>query len=763
MLSKRAKQWRASLAAAGLVLVMLCSVPVWAGDPASAAYCQENDRIFWFITITDTHIGTRGSQDTDNLNWIVNEGKSVVNPSFIVLAGDITDSTNGNLLGFPNGPWQAEWDEYRTTLNMDNTGIDNTNFFDIPGNHDAYSDGGFNYYLNNSMQGPATGRTQASWTREFDYGKYHFLGANTAANDGSAFSIFFPYGDYAGLDTDELGFLRLELIKHSDSDLTLVFGHHPMDDTGYANDTWLFYGATEFAGLLQDYGVSSYTYGHTHRFSESFFTQGYDYEMSTSYTVTPGVFYINIDSLGKSIDNHFNVIAIDCNGISMVTQAIDTWPVVMITTPMDRNLGKNAHPLLEYTVPNGTENPLRALLFDPDTSACTAKYRIDGAAVWYPMSRVPENPNLWEAAWDASGLNEGEHSIEVRATGSEYTVQTDMIAVYVDAGTALYVDQFASGEIPGAGTVSGTYEDTVELDENHETITEEVSGDNPKKNRYSYLEHTWTVPVVSGVTMTLSAYVTPSNSADGDAFAFAYYSTENSSYTPMFTTADSSPATYSFNLPATINGTLYVKVTDTDRTAGNMTLDSIAVDRLYVRTGFEVGEVPAAPSELMADSLSSSQIALDWSDNSDNELGFKVECLETGGWVEAGRVGTNIVTYTDSGLQPDTAHTYRVSAYNGSGSSVSSNEATATTEAGAAITLSVQIYKVRAEYFADLTWSGATTDTVDIYRDGNELATVTTSGAYTDSLGKKPATTYVYKVCEVESGEVCSDEVTVSF
>jgi len=854
MLSKRTKQWKTSLAAMGMMSVMLGSAPAWAGDPTSATYCQENDRIFWFMTITDTHIGTSGSQDTDNLSWIVHEGKNVVNPSFIVLAGDITDSTNGNILLFSNGPYQSEWDLYRTTLDMANTGINAGNFFDIPGNHDAYNDADFSYYLNNSVQGQATGRTQASWTHNLGNSKYHFLGVNTSANDGRKFSLFSPYGDYAGLDSAELTYIGSELALHSDADLTLIFGHHPIEHiVGHDTDTWIFYGASDLAVLLDGYGISSYTYGHTHRFSETFFTQGIDDKTATPYSIDPGVFYININSLGESNDYHFNVTAIDCNGISMVTQAIKRWPVVMITTPMDRNLGKNAHPLLGYTVPNGTGNPLRALLFDPNTSVCTAEYRIDSSATWYPMSSVVTNPNLWEASWDSSGLNKGEHSIEVRATGSEGTVRTDTIAVYVEAGTTNeppvanatatplsgtaplnvdfngtastddgeivtylwdfgdnstgngvtpthtypdegtysvtltvtdnegaqdtsspitinveegstepYIDQFVSGEILVSGTVSGSFSDTKVLNEVYETITERVSGGKPS-NRYNYLEHIWTIPVESGTTMTLFAQLLPSNSTDGDEFEFAY-STDNNNYITMFTTSGSSAMEYSANLSADISGTLYIRVTDTDRTPGNNVLDSIAVDQLYVRTGFEAGEVPVAPTGLMATATSSSQIELSWSDNSDNETGFKIDRFDADSWVEAGRVGANISTYIDTGLLSATAYIYRIIAYNGSGNSALSNEAIATTEAGAGITLSVQTSKVRGSYFADLEWSGATTQSVDIYKDGSKLTSVSvSSNTYSDPLGKKPVGNYVYKVCEEGTTTDCSDEVVISF
>ena len=452
MLSNRTKQWKTSLAAVGMTCMILGNAPAWASDSTSATYCQENDQIFWFMTITDTHIGIRGSNDTENLSWVVHEGKNVINPSFIVLAGDITDSTNGNLFGYPNGPHPEEWEQYLATLDIANTDINASNFFDIPGNHDAYSDGDFSFYLANSVQGQATGRTQVSWTREFDYGKYHFLGVNTAKNDNEPFSISFPYGDNAGLDEGELAYIQSELSKHPGFDLTLIFGHHPMEETDDDEDTWLFYGAPEFADLLQDNGVSSYTYGHTHRFSEAFFTQGVDDETTTSYTISPGVFYININSLGESSDKHFNVTAIDCNGISMVTQEIRSWPVVMITAPMDRNLGKNAHPLLDYTIPNGTGNPLRALLFDPAISAYTIEYCVDGGTVCHPMNKVPENPNLWEAAWDTSSLSEGEHTVEVHAIRSEVVVRTDTISVYVDAGTTNIPPVANATAIPLSGT-----------------------------------------------------------------------------------------------------------------------------------------------------------------------------------------------------------------------------------------------------------------------------------------------------------------------
>jgi predicted MPP superfamily phosphohydrolase len=158
------------LRAAALLAVVVLSVAVifchaaYAGDPHSAYYSSINNRIFWFIQISDIHIGASGTQDQAYLTWIVNDAKTVIDPEFIVATGDLTDSTNGNILGFPNGPHQAEWNEYKAILAGK---VDAGNYYDIPGNHDAYSDQFFAYYLANSVQGQATGSTQASWRRDW--------------------------------------------------------------------------------------------------------------------------------------------------------------------------------------------------------------------------------------------------------------------------------------------------------------------------------------------------------------------------------------------------------------------------------------------------------------------------------------------------------------------------------------------------------------------------------------------------------------------
>jgi len=79
------------------------------------------------------------------------------------------------------------------------------------------------------------------------------------------------------------------------------------------------------------------------------------------------------------------------------------------------------------------------------------------------------------------------------------------------------------------------------------------------------------------------------------------------------------------------------------------------------------------------------------------------------------------------------------------------------------ITLSAVGYKLHGVQTVDLTWQGATSANIDIYRDGNRITTVPNTGSYTDSIGVKGGNDrYIYKVCESPT-ENCSNEVTVRF
>jgi hypothetical protein len=94
---------------------------------------------------------------------------------------------------------------------------------------------------------------------------------------------------------------------------------------------------------------------------------------------------------------------------------------------------------------------------------------------------------------------------------------------------------------------------------------------------------------------------------------------------------------------------------------------------------------PAAPSGLAATPVSTVQIALSWTDNADNETGFRIERSADGvTYAQVGSVGAEVTTYTAAGLAPATKYWFRVRGYNASNGAYSEPASATTLTAPAA-------------------------------------------------------------------------------
>jgi uncharacterized delta-60 repeat protein len=100
-----------------------------------------------------------------------------------------------------------------------------------------------------------------------------------------------------------------------------------------------------------------------------------------------------------------------------------------------------------------------------------------------------------------------------------------------------------------------------------------------------------------------------------------------------------------------------------------------------------VATVPAAPDGLTAGAVSSSRIDLAWTDGSDDEDGFVVERSANGKsvWKVRAKTSEGVVEYQDLELASATTYYYRVSAYNGAGSSDPTDVASAATLASGSL------------------------------------------------------------------------------
>ena len=187
------------------------------------------------------------------------------------------------------------------------------------------------------------------------------------------------------------------------------------------------------------------------------------------------------------------------------------------------------------------------------------------------------------ASFSTSGLGAGIHVITASITDTGGLAGSAAISIVVN------VENLATADVSTArGTITGgSFQETWADDDVYEVLIEAVQGNNPSRRR-SLLEHTWRFDVAAG-----SQYVFKVNayrSGTEDNFTFSY-SRDNVVFAPMVTVlaATDNDTLQAYVFPQDVAGTVYVRVQDTDSTAGNTQLDSLFVDSLAITTLF-VGE-----------------------------------------------------------------------------------------------------------------------------------------------------------------------------
>ena len=88
------------------------------------------------------------------------------------------------------------------------------------------------------------------------------------------------------------------------------------------------------------------------------------------------------------------------------------------------------------------------------------------------------------------------------------------------------------------------------------------------------------------------------------------------------------------------------------------------------------------PTDLVATSVSGTQVNLSWTDRASNELGFKIERMvgPFGRFQQIGIAGMNATSYSDMSVNPAITYYYHVRAFDATGDSSYSNEAWALTD-----------------------------------------------------------------------------------
>jgi PKD repeat protein len=191
-------------------------------------------------------------------------------------------------------------------------------------------------------------------------------------------------------------------------------------------------------------------------------------------------------------------------------------------------------------------------------------------------------------------LPDGTTVVTLTVTDDDGTTDTDTVAITVEAPPPpSFIDQYSTASSTQEGVVNGSHTNTHVDDGTMQSITEQESGKNARKRRSS-LQQQWTFSVSPGTGISLTANAWISGPADVDTFTFAW-STDGSNYTNLFTVTSTIESNVQMTvLPASLDGTVYIRVVDSDNGQGESVLGQLSVDYLLIRTNNQPVTPPAA-------------------------------------------------------------------------------------------------------------------------------------------------------------------------
>ena len=163
---------------------------------------------------------------------------------------------------------------------------------------------------------------------------------------------------------------------------------------------------------------------------------------------------------------------------------------------------------------------------------------------------------------------------------------------------------------------------------------------------------------------------------------------------------------------------------------------------------------PTAPGGLSANAVSTNQIDLSWTDNSNNETAFLVEQSTDGtNWTQIGTTAANVTTYQVTGLTHSTNYSFRVRGTSSGANSAYTSTASATTQTPTAPTAPDNLtVDAVSDTQINVSWNDTSNNEtgflVERSTDGNNWTQVGTVGANVTSYqatGLTAATTYYFR------------------
>jgi 3',5'-cyclic AMP phosphodiesterase CpdA len=183
-------------------------------------------------------------------------------------------------------------------------------------------------------------------------------------------------------------------------------------------------GAGEIIAYANQYKVSAYLYGHTHR--------PHGLAHWVKHPDRPDVSLLALNT-GSLLDGWFRLVAIDNGGMATRTAHLDDWPLALITAPVDSVLG-GANPFYAPIPLAAADNVVRALVFyPPEAEDLVVQFTASGGSRGNPcwrqgsLERIDLKGNIFQGQLDI-------RSCGFDASGADSKLIITVTASYTDNG-----------------------------------------------------------------------------------------------------------------------------------------------------------------------------------------------------------------------------------------------------------------------------------------------------------------------------------------
>ena len=268
------------------------------------------------------------------------------------------------------------------------------------------------------------------------------------------------------------------------------------------------------------------------------------------------------------------------------------------------------------------------------------------------------------------------NAVTVTCANGAFTNDSETVTL-TETGNATEVFRYTTGLLSAVGDASVTTNDGTLECQDGETITATYT--DPQDGSDTLQDTTAatsdTIPTapsaLSGSADSSSAITWSWTDNSNNETGFKLYNAANDALIATIATASAT----SYQETGLSPVTTYQRYVRSYNDAGNSSASNTASETTEAST-------PAAPSGFGGSAASSTSITWSWTDNADNETGFKL--LDSSNNVIATINSANTTSYTETGLAAGTSYTRKILAFNGNGDSAASSTATVSTSASTA-------------------------------------------------------------------------------